>query len=105
MDVITTEIRMTTNRVAEHSSEGISTARLRPSVPAISGEKLLALRLSQNPPGPLEPHVFGRVIVGGIRVVLGPRHSNRNAIAMQTTHAYYDEHNLLNVFVLSFSVR
>jgi hypothetical protein len=28
----------------------------------------------------------------GIRVVLGPSHSNLNSVVVQTTHAYYYEH-------------
>jgi len=44
MDVITTEILSTAIHVLEHPSEGISTAHLRPFVPAISNEKPLALR-------------------------------------------------------------
>ena len=35
---------------------------------------------------------FGRVFLHGIRVVLGPSHSNLNSVVVQTTHAYYHEH-------------
>jgi hypothetical protein len=35
---------------------------------------------------------YGRVLLHAIRVVLRPRHSNRNSIVIQTTHADYHEH-------------
>jgi len=44
MDVITTEILSIAIHVVEHPSEGILTARPRPFVQVISGEKQLSLR-------------------------------------------------------------
>jgi hypothetical protein len=52
---ITNGIRMTAIHFVEHPSEGISTARLHPSAPAISGETLLLHRRSQNLTGSLAP--------------------------------------------------
>jgi hypothetical protein len=43
MDVITTEILSIAIHVVEHPLEGILIARLCPSAPAISGEKLSGL--------------------------------------------------------------
>jgi hypothetical protein len=37
---------------------------------------------------------FGGVIVGGIRVVLGPRYSNLNLVVVQTAHADNHKHSL-----------
>jgi len=52
---LTGEILWTAICSAEYPWVGISTAHLRPFVPAISDEKPLALRLSQNLTAPLVP--------------------------------------------------
>ena len=64
---------------------------MHPFVPAVSSKSLLPLRWSQNLTGPFEP-LFGSVIVGGIRVVLGPHHSNFNSVVTQTADADDYEH-------------
>jgi len=49
----TVGIHVTAKRAVEHSSEGISTARLHPFGPAISSVNLLSLQRSQTLIGPL----------------------------------------------------